>query len=72
MQEEAAMEVRKLLFPIALAIVWVVMAAMAMVDFASFTATTQRRRPSVARVAPASQAPALPQGRNGARLALRN
>ena len=39
------MEVRKLLFPIALAIVWVVMAAMAMVDFANFAATTTRKRP---------------------------
>jgi hypothetical protein len=35
------MGVRKLVFPIALAILWVLMAAMAMVDFASFTATTQ-------------------------------
>lgn len=33
------MEARKLAFPIALAIVWVLMAALAMVDFASFTAT---------------------------------
>jgi hypothetical protein len=31
----------KLLFPIALAIVWVLMAAMAMVDFASFNAATR-------------------------------
>jgi hypothetical protein len=35
------MGVRKLMFPIALAILWVLMAAMAMVDFASFSATTQ-------------------------------
>ena len=41
------MEVRKLLFPIALAIVWVLMAAMAMVDFAAFSATT---RPAAQRV----------------------
>jgi hypothetical protein len=34
------MGVRKMLFPIALAVVWVLMSAMAMVDFASFTATT--------------------------------
>ena len=34
------MGVRKLAFPIALAIVWVMMAALAMVDFASFSATT--------------------------------
>jgi hypothetical protein len=61
---------KHLMFPIALAIVWVVMAAMAMVDFASFTATTQPR-PAVARVAPA-QHPTLPQGRSGARLALSN
>ena len=38
------MGVRKLMFPIALAILWVLMAAMAMVDFASFTATTQPQR----------------------------
>ncbi len=35
------MGVRKMLFPIALAVVWVVMAAMAMVDFASFSAATR-------------------------------
>ena len=34
------MGARKLMFPIALAILWVVMAAMAMVDFASFSAAT--------------------------------
>jgi hypothetical protein len=34
-------------FPIALAIVWVVMAAMAMADFASFNAATAPRRPVV-------------------------
>ena len=62
---------RQMMFPIALAIVWVVMAAMTMVDFASFTATTQPHRPTVARMAPA-QHPALPQGRSGARLALAN
>ena len=43
------MGVRKLIFPIALAIVWVLMAALAMVDFASFTATTQPTRPVVHR-----------------------
>lgn len=64
------MGVKHLMFPIALAIVWVVMAAMAMVDFASFTATTQHR-PAVARTAPTSQHPTLPQGRTGARLAMR-
>jgi hypothetical protein len=62
---------RHMMFPIVLAIVWVVMAAMTMVDFASFTATTQPQRPRMARVAPA-QHPALPQGRSGARLALAN
>lgn len=35
------MGVKKLLFPIALAILWVLLAAMAMADFASFSATTQ-------------------------------
>lgn len=41
------MEVRKLVFPVALAILWVVMAAMAMVDFASFDATTRGSRPVI-------------------------
>ncbi len=35
------MGVRKLLFPIALAALWVVMTAMAMADFASFSAATR-------------------------------
>jgi hypothetical protein len=35
------MGARKILFPIALAVVWVLMAAMAMADFASFAASTQ-------------------------------
>ena len=64
------MGVKHLLFPIALAIVWVVMAAMAMVDFASFTATTQPKRPGLARAVTRTQAPTLPHGRNGARLAV--
>lgn len=34
-------------FPIALAILWVVMAAMAMADFASFNAATAPQRPVV-------------------------
>lgn len=38
------MGLRKLWFPIALAILWVAMAAMAMVDFASFAATTHPQR----------------------------
>lgn len=37
------MGVKKLFFPIALAILWVVLTAMAMADFASFSATTQPR-----------------------------
>ncbi|MCA1827810.1 MAG: hypothetical protein ABR567_15840 [Myxococcales bacterium] len=41
------MGARKLIFPIALAILWVVMAAMAMVDFAAFDATTKPSRPPV-------------------------
>lgn len=40
---EVVMGARKMLFPIALAILWVLLAAMAMADFASFTATTQPR-----------------------------
>ena len=38
------MGARKLIFPIALAILWVLMAAMAMVDFAMFDATTRPSR----------------------------
>lgn len=41
------MGARKLIFPIALAILWVIMAAMAMVDFASFDATTRPSRPMI-------------------------
>ena len=35
------MGIRKLWFPIALAVLWVLMTAMAMADFASFSATTR-------------------------------
>ena len=59
------MGLRKLIFPIALAIVWVAMAAMAMVDFASFAATTQPK-PAVAQ----QKHSVRPQGRIGTRLAL--
>ena len=46
------MGARNLLFPIALALVWLVMAAMAIVDFASFDAATSHRPPAaVAKVA---------------------
>ena len=38
------MGLRKLWFPIALAILWVAVAALAMVDFANFAAATQPRR----------------------------
>jgi len=41
------MRLLKSWFPIALAILWVVMAAMAMADFASFNAATAPRRPPV-------------------------
>ena len=44
------MGVRKLAFPIALAIVWVTMAALAMVDFASFAETTSAPRTRIERV----------------------
>lgn len=40
------MGARKLAFPIALAILWVLMAAMAMADFASFNASTQPQHPA--------------------------
>ena len=44
--QEEAMGARKLFFPIALALVWLLMAAMAMVDFASFNAATARKPPA--------------------------
>jgi hypothetical protein len=47
------MEARKLVFPIVLAMVWVAMAAMAMVDFASFSAATQAPKVAIAAAAPA-------------------
>jgi CHASE1-domain containing sensor protein len=43
-------------FPIALAIVWVVMAAMAMVDFASFNAATRPQKAVVKEVRPVHSA----------------
>lgn len=54
---------RKLMFPIALAIVWVVMCAMAMADFAGFDAATRDQRPAVAAVKAPPSRSALPQGR---------
>lgn len=36
----------KLLFPVALAVIWLLMAAMAVVDFASFNAATTGKRPA--------------------------
>ena len=38
------MSLRKNWFPIALAILWIAMAAMAIVDFASFAATTRPQK----------------------------
>jgi hypothetical protein len=52
------MEARKLVFPIVLAMAWVVMAAMAIVDFASFSAATQAPRSVVAEVQTEPPAPA--------------
>jgi len=49
-------------FPIALAILWVVMAAMAMADFASFNAATAPRRPALVKQARPVHS-ALSQGR---------
>jgi len=52
-QEERIMRgLAKNWFPIALAILWVVMAAMAMVDFATFSATTQTRKAVVTQEKP--------------------
>jgi hypothetical protein len=42
------MEARKLVFPILLAALWITMAAIAMVDFASFAAATQKPATPVA------------------------
>jgi hypothetical protein len=42
------MEARKLVFPVVLAVLWVAMAGMAMVDFASFTKATQKLEAPVA------------------------
>jgi hypothetical protein len=42
------MEARKLVFPVVLAMMWVLMAAMAVVDFASFSAATQAPRATAA------------------------
>ena len=52
---EAVKGVRKLASPIALAIVWVMMAALAMVDFASFTASTSARPARLERKLPEAQ-----------------
>jgi hypothetical protein len=52
------MGAKKLFFPIALAIIWVLMTAMAMADFASFNSATQPLRHSQA-----------VQGRSATRLA---
>jgi hypothetical protein len=55
------MRLLKSWFPIALAILWVVMAAMAMADFASFNAATAPRKPVVKQERPVHSA--LSQGR---------
>ena len=52
-------------FPIALAILWVVMAAMAMVDFASFSASTQQRKAVVTQEKPLHSTLARTQVRAG-------
>jgi hypothetical protein len=59
-----AMGLWKNWFPIALAILWIVMAAMAIVDFASFNAATAPRRPLVKQEHPVHSA--LSQGRQTA------
>jgi len=53
------MGAKKMIFPIALAILWMVMVAMAMADFASFNAATH----------PAQHSAAAVQGRTQTRLA---
>jgi hypothetical protein len=57
-------------FPIALAILWVVMAAMAMADFASFNAATAPRKAVVKQERPVHSA--LSQGRITSRRAMPN
>ncbi len=54
------MELRKLLFPIGLAIIWVLIAAMAMVDFAKFNASTQVVPAAIVHAQPAQR----PQARS--------
>jgi len=46
------MSLRKNWFPIALAILWIAMAAMAIVDFASFAATTRPQKAVAAQEKP--------------------
>jgi hypothetical protein len=67
------MGVRKNWFPIALAILWIAMAAMAMVDFASFAATTQPQKPVATQEKPlhSSRAALKTHGRLGPRVAMR-
>jgi hypothetical protein len=55
------MGIKKLAFPIVLAIVWILMAAMAIADFASFDATTRPSRAAVAERP--TKVSARPQGR---------
>jgi hypothetical protein len=45
-KEDVIMGARKMIFPIALVILWVLMAAMAMADFARFSETTHQVRHS--------------------------
>ena len=58
-KEDVTMGAKKMVFPIALAILWMLMVAMAMADFASFNAATH----------PAQHSAAAVQGRTQTRLA---
>ena len=55
---------RKLVFPFVLAVVWVVLCAAVMVDFASFDHTMQVQKQAAQAVAAQGGRAALPQGRS--------
>jgi hypothetical protein len=61
-------------FPIALAILWIAMAAMALVDFASFAATTRPQKAVATQEKPlhSSQTAMKTRARSGSPLSMRN
>src|SRR6266850_2122338 len=71
-QEEMAMRLLKNWFPIALAVLWIAMAAMAIVDFASFAATTRPQKVVAAPERPLHSAAITSHGRRALRHATPN